>query len=89
MEVYKKVSVYYRDLPSEIESLVYSDGLMSFIKEGSMMCDSIGQRMPRLTIYIKPSKNADAKADKKRLTMLSQRLDYLQKSNQIIAYTIS
>jgi hypothetical protein len=89
MEVYKKVSVYYRDLPNEIENLVFSDGLMSYIKEGAMMCDGIGQRMPRLTIYIKPSNNADAKADKKRLDLLSQRLDYLCKSNQIITYNIS
>jgi len=88
MEYFKKAIVYYRDYPAALENYVMSDSLMSFVKDGSLMCKTIGKKMPRITIFLKPLKDADSHNDRRRVLQLDQHLAGLIKTNQIISYTI-
>ncbi|MEM4379112.1 MAG: hypothetical protein QXL01_00295 [Thermoplasmatales archaeon] len=86
MEIFKKVAVYYRDFPESLSKHISADGKMSFVKDGSLLCEEIGKRMPRITIIMKSAKKTDHLDDKKRLIELIQLLENLKKTNQIISF---
>lgn len=88
MKILKKAIIYYRDFPKQLESQILSDVNMSFVKDGSLMCEANGKRMPRMTIFIKSLKNEDTHNDKKRIKQLEQQLTYMIKTNQIISFLI-
>jgi hypothetical protein len=88
MDIIKRIVIYYRDLPESLIKFVALDSNMTFVKDGSYMCDAIGKKAPRLSITIKSSKEKNPLIDKKRLDLLIQEVTVLERSGQIISYNI-
>ncbi len=75
------ITVFYRKIPEVLENLINKDRHMGMMKDGLQKHDS--HLCPRLTIFIHTFGD-----DRKRVKGMSDLLETLLKTNQIVHYNI-
>ena len=80
---YKKIAIYYRDMPQIIEILTLKDSKLSLTKDGVFTTG--GVKCPRATLNMEWDASHTASEKLGRIVKI---LDELESNNQIVSYSI-
>jgi len=83
MRPVQTIAVFYRDLPSALETFVNTDGHIMLRKDGVFPFN--GTRVPRMTLEVAP---VSFTKDKERAKKLVELLGELESNNQILGFSI-